>query len=64
MQTSVVNTKLPVYKNNRICTSEQGCDEIYSGDSVFVDGCHSVQCEHETNRCGISGIRELSIMAV
>jgi hypothetical protein len=28
----------PVYKNNRICTSEQGCDEIYSGDSVFVDG--------------------------
>lgn len=36
--TGVVNTKLPVYKNNRICTSEQGCDEIYSGDSVFVDG--------------------------
>jgi hypothetical protein len=42
--TGVVNTKLPV-KNNRICTSEQGCDEIYSGDSVFVDGYDSVQCE-------------------
>jgi hypothetical protein len=36
--TGMVNTKLPVYKNNRSCTSEQGCDEVYSGDSVFVDG--------------------------
>jgi hypothetical protein len=36
--TGFVNTKLPVYKNNRSCTSEQGCDEIYSGEFVFVDG--------------------------
>lgn len=36
--TGVVNTKLPIYKNNKSYTSEQGSDELYSGDSVFVDG--------------------------
>jgi hypothetical protein len=33
--TGVVNTKLPVYKNNRICTSEQVRRDILK--TVFVD---------------------------
>lgn len=30
--------KLPVSKNGRSCTGEYGCDEIYDGDSVYVEG--------------------------
>ena len=36
--TGVINTKLPIKKKGRSCVSEYGCDELYSGDSVFVDG--------------------------
>ena len=30
--------KLPVSKGGRSCSSEYGCDEIYNGDNVFVEG--------------------------
>jgi hypothetical protein len=30
--------KLPMKFNNKSCSSEQGCDNIYNGDQVFVEG--------------------------
>ena len=30
--------KLPIKFKNRSCSSEQGCDNIYNGDQVFVEG--------------------------
>jgi hypothetical protein len=33
-----LNTKLPVSVNGKSCTSEYGCDSIYNGDVVFVEG--------------------------
>jgi hypothetical protein len=30
--------KLPVTFKNKSCTSEYGCDNIYNGDNVYVDG--------------------------
>ncbi len=36
--TGMVNTKLPIRVKNRSCTGEYGCDEIFSGDAVFVEG--------------------------
>jgi hypothetical protein len=30
--------KLPVNKGGRSCTGTYGCDEIYSGDTIYVDG--------------------------
>jgi hypothetical protein len=36
--TGAVNTKLPVRIANRRCTAELGCDEIFNGDRVFVEG--------------------------
>ena len=33
-----LQTKLPVKAKNRNCSSEYGCDEIYSGDEVYVEG--------------------------
>jgi Family of unknown function (DUF5755) len=35
---SHLNVKLPVKVNGRNCSSEYGCDEIYSGDEVYVEG--------------------------
>ena len=32
------NLKLPVTFKQKSCTSEYGCDNIYNGDTVFVDG--------------------------
>ena len=32
------NTKLPIKKSGKYCTNERGCDELYSGDKVYVDG--------------------------
>lgn len=32
------NSRLPVNSNGKACTSEYGCDGIYNGDSLFVDG--------------------------
>jgi len=34
----VVNTKLPIIKDGRNCMNENGCDEIYNGTIVIVDG--------------------------
>jgi hypothetical protein len=36
--TGNINTKLPISKNGKSCTGEYGCDEIYDGDTVFVEG--------------------------
>jgi hypothetical protein len=33
-----LNTKLPVSVNGKSCTSEYGCDSIYNGDVVYVEG--------------------------
>ena len=30
--------KLPVTNKNRSCTNEYGCDNIYNGDTVYVEG--------------------------
>jgi hypothetical protein len=30
--------KLPITHNGRSCTSEHGCDNLYNGDSVYVEG--------------------------
>lgn len=30
--------KLPVSKGGRSCTNENGCDQLYSGDSIYVEG--------------------------
>lgn len=30
--------KLPVSRNGRSCTNEYGCDKIYNGDTVYVEG--------------------------
>ncbi len=30
--------KLPISFKNKSCTSSQGCDNLYSGDTVFVEG--------------------------
>ena len=30
--------KLPVRFKNKSCTSSQGCDNLYSGDTVYVEG--------------------------
>ena len=32
------NIKLPISKNGRSCTSEYGCDELFNGDTVYVEG--------------------------
>lgn len=36
--TGTLNTKLPVTFQGRSCTSENGCDNISSGDTVYVKG--------------------------
>jgi hypothetical protein len=36
--TGNMNSKLPISINGRSCTSENGCDSINNGDSVYVEG--------------------------
>jgi len=36
--TGNMNTKLPVSKDGRSCTGEYGCDEIFNGDTIYVEG--------------------------
>ncbi len=36
--TGNMNTKLPLSKDGRSCTGEYGCDEIFNGDTVYVEG--------------------------
>jgi hypothetical protein len=33
-----LQTKLPVRTKGKNCSGEYGCDEIYSGDEVYVEG--------------------------
>jgi hypothetical protein len=30
--------KLPISFKNKSCTSEMGCDSVYNGDTVYVEG--------------------------
>ena len=32
------NVKLPVSRSGRSCTNEYGCDKLYNGDSVYIEG--------------------------
>ena len=32
------SVKLPIVRNGRSCTNEYGCDELYNGDTVYVEG--------------------------
>ena len=36
--TGQVNTKLPISVNGKSCSGEYGCDEIYNGTNVYVEG--------------------------
>lgn len=36
--TGMVNTKLPIRFKGRSCSGENGCDEIFNNDSVYVEG--------------------------
>lgn len=40
--TGQMNTKLPVSMKGRSCSGEYGCDPIYSGDMVYVEGYNDV----------------------
>lgn len=33
-----INTKLPISVKGKSCTADLGCDEIFNGDAVFVEG--------------------------
>jgi hypothetical protein len=32
------NMKLPISRNGKSCTNEYGCDKLYNGDTVYVEG--------------------------
>ena len=32
------NVKLPISRAGRSCTNEYGCDKLYNGDTIFVEG--------------------------
>jgi hypothetical protein len=32
------NIKLPVSRNGRSCSNEYGCDKLYNGDTVYIEG--------------------------
>ena len=34
--------KLPISRNGRSCTSDMGCDELFNGDNVYVQGYNNV----------------------
>lgn len=36
--TGHLNSKLPININGKTCTSEYGCDPLYNGDTVYVEG--------------------------
>ena len=38
----VNNIKLPISRGKRSCTNEYGCDKLYDGDNVFVQGYNEV----------------------
>lgn len=37
-----LHTKLPIKVKGRSCSGEYGCDEIYNGDEVYVEGFQSI----------------------
>jgi hypothetical protein len=39
---SIVSVRLPVSKAGKSCTSEHGCDKLYNGDTVYVEGLNGV----------------------
>jgi hypothetical protein len=32
------NIQLPVSRNGKSCTNEYGCDKLYNGDTVYIEG--------------------------
>lgn len=32
------NVKLPISRNGKSCTNEYGCDKLYDGDTIYVEG--------------------------
>lgn len=36
------NVKLPVSRSGRSCTNEYGCDKLYNGDTVYIEGANEV----------------------
>lgn len=32
------NVKLPISRNGKSCTNEYGCDQLFNGDTVYVEG--------------------------
>jgi len=36
------NVKLPLSRGGKSCTNEYGCDELFSGDTVFIEGSNEV----------------------
>jgi hypothetical protein len=32
------NIKLPISRNGKSCTNEYGCDKLYNGDTVYIEG--------------------------
>jgi hypothetical protein len=36
------NVKLPVSRSGRSCTNEYGCDKLYNGDTVYIEGSNEV----------------------
>jgi hypothetical protein len=36
------NVKLPVSRAGKSCTNEYGCDRLYAGDTVYIDGANEV----------------------
>lgn len=42
MNDSLNSVKLPVSRAGRSCTNEYGCDKLYNGDTVYVEGIDDV----------------------
>ena len=38
MSDSNNSVKLPISQNGRSCTDEYGCDSLYNGDNVYIEG--------------------------
>jgi hypothetical protein len=36
------NVKLPVSRSGKSCTNEYGCDKLYNGDTVYIEGSNEV----------------------
>lgn len=36
------NIKLPISRNGKSCTNEYGCDKLYNGDTIYIEGANDV----------------------